>query len=675
MRTTTMLARLLVLVIVMMGISSAAYAQRTVTVHLNTATLPDTLRPVDEIQIRGCLDGCEGDQSALPGDNVIAWNDNTTLLMENQGGDYWSLTFQIPEDVALNYKFYAQRAEDDGIGGWEDGDNHLIAAGTDDVERDLHFYVKGDGQDYDWRPYDVHEDSVAVWFRVYMNTLDVPEAYDPASESMVIKVRGDDFGGEGPLRWDGETRVALSQENGSETHPGYHLFSGVGYYPESLVGETQSFKYYIDGLSLSDGDAYESQGDNRQFMIPANDTTLHWVYFGNARPNDPDLVRVSANIIFTVDVTPLEDINLFNRARGDTVIVRGEFNGYGNCLRGDDSNPDDCMLFEQLDGSFANSIPVSHFPNTDMRYKFFVDFELDDPDHPLNPENNADGGWEEPLEYGGGNRVMRFTGSDIDLGTQYFNNIRPGNVISAGTTVDVTFRVDMTPALSFTSKPKFVPSEDSVRIVFEDPIWIFTQTRARGDIEELPDTYLSDEDGDMIYEGTFSLIGPTYSGIGYRYEYGNSDKQYQLEGDGGFDPGRRRYQYVEPNQGGTWPSEYTMAVVDIQESNPMPFDPNPALVSIEQGKGELPSRVTLDQNYPNPFNPTTTFEYGIPSTQHVRVRIFDALGRTVATLVDEVQPASNYRVTFDAASYASGLYFYQVETATQVVTKKMVLLK
>jgi hypothetical protein len=97
--------------------------------------------------------------------------------------------------------------------------------------------------------------------------------------------------------------------------------------------------------------------------------------------------------------------------------------------------------------------------------------------------------------------------------------------------------------------------------------------------------------------------------------------------------------------------------------------------AVEAVDGEIPSQISLGDNYPNPFNPSTTFEYAITSPTHVQVMVYDLSGRLVDTLVDEVQSASQYRVSFDAANLASGVYIYQLRTADTVINKKMLLLK
>jgi len=89
----------------------------------------------------------------------------------------------------------------------------------------------------------------------------------------------------------------------------------------------------------------------------------------------------------------------------------------------------------------------------------------------------------------------------------------------------------------------------------------------------------------------------------------------------------------------------------------------------------VPEKFELSQNYPNPFNPSTKIKYQIATSNPVSLKIYDVLGNEVASLINEVQPAGNYEVTFDARSLSSGTYFYKLQAGSFVKTKKMVLLK
>jgi hypothetical protein len=106
------------------------------------------------------------------------------------------------------------------------------------------------------------------------------------------------------------------------------------------------------------------------------------------------------------------------------------------------------------------------------------------------------------------------------------------------------------------------------------------------------------------------------------------------------------------------------------------------IVSIED-KLITPEEFQLYQNYPNPFNPTTTIKYSIPAVgnEHVRsstdviLKVYDILGREVATLVNEVQKPGSYEVQFDASSLTSGVYFYKLQSGSFIKSMKMILLK
>ncbi len=89
----------------------------------------------------------------------------------------------------------------------------------------------------------------------------------------------------------------------------------------------------------------------------------------------------------------------------------------------------------------------------------------------------------------------------------------------------------------------------------------------------------------------------------------------------------------------------------------------------------VPQSFTLHQNYPNPFNPATTITYTLSRTERVTLRVYDAQGRLVQTLVDGTQPAGPYALSFDAGHLPSGAYFYRLQTAEGMRTRQMVLVR
>lgn len=91
--------------------------------------------------------------------------------------------------------------------------------------------------------------------------------------------------------------------------------------------------------------------------------------------------------------------------------------------------------------------------------------------------------------------------------------------------------------------------------------------------------------------------------------------------------------------------------------------------------GKVPAAFSLAQNYPNPFNPSTTIRYELALASDVKLKVFDILGREVATLVSAKQAAGNYAAQFNASRLSSGVYFYQLKAGGLIAIRKMMLVK
>ncbi|MFZ4621768.1 MAG: family 10 glycosylhydrolase, partial [Bacteroidota bacterium] len=89
----------------------------------------------------------------------------------------------------------------------------------------------------------------------------------------------------------------------------------------------------------------------------------------------------------------------------------------------------------------------------------------------------------------------------------------------------------------------------------------------------------------------------------------------------------------------------------------------------------IPQTAELSRNYPNPFNPTTQIEYTIAEKGEVQVSVYDLLGRQTAILVNEQKGPGTYSLRFDAHGLASGTYFYSLRTNSEIITRRMVLIK
>lgn len=87
------------------------------------------------------------------------------------------------------------------------------------------------------------------------------------------------------------------------------------------------------------------------------------------------------------------------------------------------------------------------------------------------------------------------------------------------------------------------------------------------------------------------------------------------------------------------------------------------------------AKFNLSQNYPNPFNPTTVITYQVPMAGKVVLKVYDVLGKEIATLVNGEETAGQHSVQFDARQVASGIYFYKLIAGPVVMTKKMLVIK
>jgi len=97
-------------------------------------------------------------------------------------------------------------------------------------------------------------------------------------------------------------------------------------------------------------------------------------------------------------------------------------------------------------------------------------------------------------------------------------------------------------------------------------------------------------------------------------------------------------------------------------------------IGIKNISTEIPKIFSLYQNYPNPFNPKTIIKFDLPKDGLVTIKIYDILGKVVGTM-NEFKKAGSYEYDFDGSNFASGLYFYRIESGPFAETKKMVLIK
>ena len=105
------------------------------------------------------------------------------------------------------------------------------------------------------------------------------------------------------------------------------------------------------------------------------------------------------------------------------------------------------------------------------------------------------------------------------------------------------------------------------------------------------------------------------------------------------------------------------------------------VTGIKQVSTDIPSKFSLEQNYPNPFNAITKIQFNVPMDSRFRgndnvvLKVFDLLGREVATLLDEYMHPGTYEVRFDAGDLTSGVYFYRLQADNFTDTKRFIIIK
>lgn len=700
-----------VVILLTVGLVLPAAAQTVnVTFRVNTSTNLDTLGENGFIEMRGALNGTA--PNTFPDGNIIDWSSTSTLEMTNDGGDYWSVTFQMNPDDTLNYKFWTGHDTNTGThpdGGWEgpfnpsngiDTDTRTFISGSSDTSLAIQYYHPNDGRgkvDQFFRRFETKQDTITICFRVNMGGLTEAQEFDPAVNGPV-GLRGNDQSSGGTFDW-GATKILLTREESSVDNGSF--WSGYGYIPKDsvTVGAEQKYKFFIENAGSRS--SWEEGISDRTFLYTENlvtgsmDTTIHWVYFENRKPLGQ--VPVDATITFRVSTEALEGLGIFDRGVGDQIAVIG--------AKGWDINPQgndfiDLNFIPALQEWTATE-PFSMIPGTDISYKYFVRWDPSRVD-PVSPnyipnlkvrfvnDDNESSGWEEPAVTGGGNRLYTFTSDaqqapigDFGFDRAFFNSV-PGNAVF-NNAMTITWNVNMAPASNAANNSNsdhlFVPGTDSVWVQFDGSLFALSQGFETFGTRDI---LLEDTDGDGVYSTDFTVDPPAWYQLPFVVVYGNAAQGYISNG-GGFDRGRRYYQFIQPtaidpNTGATqWPDAFSLATLDWVETN-LPVEEPPNLVTSVDDGIEVPREFTLHQNFPNPFNPETTIRYELRSPSQVKLEVYNLVGQLVRTLVDGKMPAGGYTIKWTGDDnrgrpVSTGVYFLKLKTADFAEVKKMALIR
>lgn len=417
------------------------------------------------------------------------------------------------------------------------------------------------------------------------------------------------------------------------------------------VSDTVYFKFYT-----THGSGVWEDDPNREVIVPSGGTSYE-DYFNRDSVCNP---VGTGNILFTLDMSTMEQLGIFDADAGDSVIISASFNGWTT-----DINADSKMNRNVTNPSlWTKNVTFTNEPlGADEAFKYVVKL--------ADTSSIWTDGYERPLSQGGGNRDIIFNGAAQAYYSSLYDDVNPEWIVNSGTNLQVTFTVDMTTATNADSQAvQFVPGTDSVFWVSEEPAFQQTQGWTQdGRVKQVP---LTQQSGN-IYSGSYTLTDPSFNGFEYRYAFKSESDGTVYYENAGFGDFAYRVRFVDMSAPHTFTNPFdfpqdswTNAGVQVHEGFP-PTGVKPV--------DNVVKSYQLSQNYPNPFNPSTTIKFSIPEKNMVSLKIFNVLGQEVKTLINHEYSAGSYEVNFDASKLSSGIYFYTISTGDFHATKKMILMK
>jgi hypothetical protein len=423
-------------------------------------------------------------------------------------------------------------------------------------------------------------------------------------------------------------------------------------------GSIQQYKYIYGS-----GPTWENVA-NRLYLVPEQDSSVSSVFWNDENPN---VQLGNGDINFTLDMSVMIDAGIFNNVK-DSVLISGGFNGWtttdqSQYLTRDPLNPKTYFITH----SFVNETFAA------KPYKYVVK------KHSTAIDSVWIDGYERPVNWGGNNRETYFHGLASQDTTDWYDGVHPDWAIPNGTNLQVTFKLDMTPAL--TLLVPFDPAKDTVYWSSGEPAFAATQhwyrPASNGHIKNVP---LHSTGVGNIYTCTINVIEPSFNTFEYNYEWqSGSDQSWISEKAGLGIDFAYRVRYVGQDVANHFPKPHWTMPTDTWTNTDVKKDQekNPYIsyttgITTENFK---PVSYSLSQNYPNPFNPSTTIKFSIQNPGLVSLKIYNLLGQEVATLVNQELKTGSYSYSFDASRLSSGVYFYNINAGSFNLTKKMLLLK
>jgi hypothetical protein len=646
----------------------------------NTSTIPDTILPTSTVQLRGSMPG-------------FTW-DNNSVLMSNIGGDYWKV--QVPyvvvegNTLSGEYKFFTnvKPSITSSDGGWENNTgsgNRTFSYGPVTASLDTILplqYANGSTsvQAQYWRPYVPATDSVAVLFRINMQSL---ETFNKTTTNIGLR-------GAFPPAYDWGTTIFLTKESnhgnaGQTGYDGTNFWSTVIKFPRTHASGNIEYKFVQLAVTDVAGTSPTWENNNRSFSFNSTmaDTTLYWKWW-----NDQIMLPFSGSdtVIMTYRADVRKAVTESGFAYGDTLVVRSGYNSSALSVRekvmdrvGASSK------YEAVDTVITKSSTPLYYqyyqtPRSGEVREIYYNF--------ANPGASATAEKRRFMVPASANKTAQMVQDTVNSTSDEHRMPRFRNMKNLAQSVLVTYTCDVRPAIYQIKKGSklvatngtawTISNSDSVIL---DGVWMNGPAVGGWDVgggwgpdRRLIDTCKMWDDGThgdvLAGDSIFSLryAYTTSSTVGQEFKFG----VYGCDNEGGF--GNNHIENInDANPTATIASQF--GSIDPVFFNAWDYTNGVPIITGVSGGATIPLTYRLDQNYPNPFNPTTRIDYEIKAPGRVSLKVFNVLGQVVASLVEEKKDAGKYYATFDASKLASGVYLYQFISGNYIATKKMILLK
>lgn len=253
------------------------------------------------------------------------------------------------------------------------------------------------------------------------------------------------------------------------------------------------------------------------------------------------------------------------------------------------------------------------------------------------------------------------------------NNAKPGDIyqITAGGAMHfqgVVPAVDA-PAYSFTAKTHFDDVDTWFVVIAhaDDPMYFTASKPVKGKSTD-----------DLAPGAPMNLAGSAISHditLTWEASYGEEVKTYVVYRNGVKLAETAELTFTEKLLDGQY--KYQVSAMDFagNESDKSNETIVNVSTSVDNFLKAIPTEFAIYQNYPNPFNPETVINYSVPKATHVTIKVYNAAGQEIATLVDGQMAAGNFKAVWNAMNVSTGIYFYHIQAADYSKTMKMILMK